>query len=428
MEALPPYMLKYIDLGDHTSFAGLEENHGEIGCAKCHGGDPEAANSNDAHASDFLADPSANPVSGCGNSECHPGIATSFAGSMHLNIWGERQQLADRAGYADFASCPADIQTEFNAECTSCHATCGDCHISRPNSVHGGLVDNHRFLATPDKENNCEACHGSRVGVDFEGSIAGVRRDVHNSAWQGETNSCTYICHSGDEMHADGSMRSGRYDRSAETPACTQCHLQSSPPSDPANIYHQYHWPAEILEGNSDVADNRRLDCYVCHSQEYNNCDACHVSGVWTQDEEYHERNPYTTFKIGNNVNNAENDKGKYVVVRHIPVARDTYAPWGLPELGAYDEIPNWKYTSPHNSQQWTRQTAGSVDGPDEEPDVMTCFVYCHLQDMFTGEFLPQNRELYLTQTDLADPHYVDDPSANMEVIVDGVVPDNWIE
>ena len=425
MEALPPYMLKYINLGSQTSFAGLDENHGTIGCAKCHGGDPEAATAADAHASDFQADPSANPIDGCGNADCHQSISTSFAGSMHLNIWGERQQLADRAGYTDFASCPADIQSEFNAECTSCHATCGDCHISRPNSVGGGLVDNHVFLATPEKENNCEACHGSRVAVDFEGSTIGVRRDVHNTAWQGQENSCTFVCHSGNEMHADGSMRSGRYDPGPHTPTCTQCHLQSS------NLYHSFHWPGPISGDNDPVDPDHQLDCYVCHSQEYNNCDACHVAGAWTEDEEYHERNPYTTFKIGYNINDSENDKGKYVLVRHIPVARDTYEPWGLPELSSlseFDEIPNWKYTSPHNIQKWTRQTAGPDEAPVDDPDVLTCFVNCHLLNMFTDDPLPQNLDLFLTEDDLADPHYVDEPVANLEVVVDDVVPDNWIE
>jgi hypothetical protein len=47
---------------------------------------------------------------------------------------------------------------------------------------------------------------------------------------------------------------------------------------------------------------------------------------------------------------------------------------------------------------------------------------------MFTDDPLPQNLDLFLTEDDLADPHYVDEPVANLEVVVDDVVPDNWIE
>ncbi|MBL7032787.1 MAG: hypothetical protein ISR91_01455 [Candidatus Delongbacteria bacterium] len=418
MEAVPPWRLKYINLGSLDDFSELDVNHGAIGCANCHGGDPAASTLNDAHGADFLADPSEDPVTGCGNSECHPALASSYAGSMHLNLWGERQQLADRAGYADFASCPTDLQNSFNGECTSCHATCGDCHISRPNSVGGGLVDNHIFYKTPDREDNCEACHGSRVAVDYEGQIQGVRRDAHSSAgW-----SCTFVCHVGDEMHADASTRNGRYDHGDESVTCTQCHLQGY-----YNIYHLKHWPGEVFSGNPPISPDKRHDCFVCHAQEYNNCDACHTAGVWTTDEEYHERNPYTAFKIGYNINDAQNDRGKYVVVRHVPVTRDTYAPWGLLELTAYDDIPNWKYATPHNIQRWTRQTAGSVDGPDTEPTTETCFTFCHPYNHLSGEPLVENRELFLTHVDLADPHYADDPSANWNVIVDDVVPSGWI-
>jgi len=418
VEAVPPWQLKYIGLGSHDSFAELDPNHGNIGCATCHGGDPNAYTATEAHGTDFLADPASDPITSCGSVDCHPDLAADFTGSIHMNIWGMKQQLADRAGYADFNSCPADLQTEFNGECASCHATCGDCHISRPNSVGGGLVDNHIFLATPDRQDNCQACHGSRVGVDFEGQHEDVVKDIHR--WNGFQ--CE-DCHSGEEMHADVTGSLGRYFLGELTPACTDCHYQESPAGE-TNVYHAQHWPG------GDIELEWRHDCYVCHSQAYNNCDACHVGGVWKTNEDYHERNPYELFKIGRNItyDTADyDDRGHYVAVRHAPVVRDTYAPWGLLELAAFDEIPNWKYATPHNTQLWTRQTGGSVDGPEVTPTTDNCFINCHPHNHVAQKPLPQNRVLFLTEADLAAPEYSEDPLANHEVVVDDDLPDSWV-
>ncbi len=53
--------------------------------------------------------------------------------------------------------------------------TCGDCHISQPNSVGGGLLDGHLFEQTPSPTKTCTACHGSRVGNEYLGKNMNCR-------------------------------------------------------------------------------------------------------------------------------------------------------------------------------------------------------------------------------------------------------------
>jgi len=416
VEQVAPWENVFINLRSAGSFAEVDPNHGSIGCAQCHGGDPNAATMETAHSGDFRADPSADPQAGCGS--CHGSLAEDFSTSLHFNLWGERAQVAQRAGYSSFNECPAWLQDSFNGECTACHATCGDCHVSRPNSVGGGLVDRHVFRAVPDREENCQACHGSRVAVDYSGELDGVRRDVHYPA------NCTELCHSGDEMHGDGNIYDqGRYHAQEITPRCTDCHLRwygrDQNGEELVNIYHANHWP-----GEETTNPEKRLDCYVCHAQTYNNCDACHVSGEWKTDPAYQERNPYPLFKIGRNIA-PENGKGAYVVVRHIPIARDTYANWGLetadPE--AFDAVPNWKYASPHNVRKWTPQTVGSTSVPAEPPTEANCSIYCHL----LGDNADLNRERFLTRAWMHSvPQYADDPAANDSVTVDDYLPPYW--
>jgi thiosulfate/3-mercaptopyruvate sulfurtransferase len=43
------------------------------------------------------------------------------------------------------------------------------------------------------------------------------------------------------------------------------------------------------------------------------------------------------------------------VLLRHIPIAPDTFAEYGI-ELPEYTSLPTWKYTSPHNIQRHTPQ------------------------------------------------------------------------
>ncbi len=107
------------------------------------------------------------------------------------------------------------------------------------------------------------------------------------------------------------------------------------------------------------------------------------------------------------------NHDGKFIVVRHIPVVRDGYSPWGHDELANYDVRPTWEYSSPHNIKRFTPQTTVEEGA--------NCASSCHL----TGEKAVENMEIFLWQRDV-DEDYPDESIANMPVVVDDKVPSNW--
>ncbi|MBC8400838.1 MAG: hypothetical protein H8E14_05060, partial [Candidatus Marinimicrobia bacterium] len=249
----------------------------------------------------------------------------------------------------------------FDGECASCHTTCGQCHVSRPNSVHGGFIRNHKFNRLPDPTNNCMACHGTRISIDFKGDLTG-KEDVHRLKGYSKC----LDCHK-EDFHADASMYESRYHMADIDgyPTCKGCHSSVAV----SNNYHIQHWP-ETGEG---------LSCYVCHSQPYYNCNSCHTAGEWKEGygsignhvniggRAYRE---FPDFKIGFNYDQSLHE-GKWIVVRHIPISRDSYEPWGHNDLAYFEVRPTWEYTSPHNIRRFTAQT-DTTGGP-------TCSDNCHV-------------------------------------------------
>jgi len=115
--------------------------HAFIGCTACHGGVP-SYDMDTAHQG-MIEDPSADPVTGCGN--CHPNIAPYAENSLHMTLAGYDTVLYER-------SIPENHEAIEEMEvyhCNNCHATCGDCHVSQPDSVGGGLLEGHVFVRTP---------------------------------------------------------------------------------------------------------------------------------------------------------------------------------------------------------------------------------------------------------------------------------------
>ena len=253
---------------------------------------------------------------------------------------------------------------KYEGQCTKCHTTCGQCHISRPESVGGGFLNGHMFQTQPSTMNNCTACHGSRVGEEYLGQREGYKADVH---WNPGGKQCVF-CHDGAEMHASGTTYDKRYDV-AEMPQCVNCHSGAAT----ANDYHQTHWDD--------------LQCQVCHSQEYKNCYNCHA-GIGLEE-------PSTLgFKIGLNPLPSAARSWDYVVLRHVPVNPTTFDDWGL-SLPDFDSLPTWKYASPHNIRLNTPQTDTTGTG--------NCYEACH-----------GNSDLFLDVSDLRDYEI----NANQNVIV----------
>jgi len=403
---LEPWEKVYIGLGRNgKSYADVDPVHALIGCVNCHGG-TEPAGFEQAHDSTLIHDPSTNPEQNC--NPCHKQIVETNKNSMHTMAWGERTTIAQRelgadADHDDFDGLDSVLTDGFDGECTSCHTTCGQCHVSRPNAVHGGFIDNHTFNRIPDQTDNCMACHGTRIAVDYKGTLVGNKPDVHYM----DGKQCWY-CHQ-EDMHADASSYATRYHMvdMAGYPTCEGCHSAEVA----SNYYHGAHWPG------SGVG----LSCFVCHSQPYYNCNSCHSGGEWRDGYvsiggdvnagggDYLE---YPGFRIGYNYNQDLHD-GKWIVVRHIPVSVDSYEPWGHNTLAAYDARPTWEYSSPHNIRRFTAQT--------DTTGGVTCSENCHL----TGAKAELNGKRFLWQS-FIDSAYTDEVGANLPVVVDDHLPSGW--
>lgn len=331
-----------------------EDTHAEINCTDCHGGQ-SVDDMADAHTG--LVSEAASSPETC--TRCHDDDGlTDFNNSLHNTLRGYDTALYARSAPEHHATLEA---MEAN-HCNSCHATCGDCHVSQPSAVGGGLLEGHVFVETPSMSRNCTACHGSRVKNEYYGTHEDVPSDVHFRARM----SCTE-CHDADEMHGMGLEKiADRYD-GTQQPTCESCH-------------------EDVIGENATVFEHKKHDtdlvsCQVCHSTSYTNCTNCHV-------EQNEDGVPFFTvedhslgFYIGLNPEPTDERPYKYVPVRHVPVDPDSFSFYGEDLLPNFDSQPTWVYATPHNIQRIAPQaercrschenddvflTADKVD-PDEQ-------------------------------------------------------------
>jgi hypothetical protein len=172
--------------------AFLATDHGELTCIECHSG-TNVADKDQAHAG-MIASPSEQPDIYC--AECHeedicriPECIAQYAG-----------RLLDDDQRPQWEMCPKitlHLDTMFNNHCATCHTSCGECHVSQPKNVGGGLFTGHVFEKTPPMTRSCTACHGSRVGNEFLGKNEGFPGDVHFR----EARMNCVKCHEGAELH-----------------------------------------------------------------------------------------------------------------------------------------------------------------------------------------------------------------------------------
>jgi thiosulfate/3-mercaptopyruvate sulfurtransferase len=263
----------------------------------------------------------------------------------------------------------------FQKDCAGCHVSCGDCHISSPKNVGGGLIRAHRVNRTPDMVKNCTACHGSRIGDEYYGNNDYAGADVHRVP---HFMDCM-DCHTGDEMHGDGSRPQHRYEV-ANMVRCEDCHADV----ESANAYHNVHW------GD--------MSCQVCHSQTYKGCNGCHVGEGITGSS-------YPIFKIGRTTR-PQDRPIPYQLLRHVPVAVDTYEGWGLDNLDDFAAVPTWKLTTPHNIRRWTERTEVAEGG--------SCGSVCHT-----------SQEWFLRAADLEGLSEAE-RQANLPYIVPDGPPTSW--
>ncbi len=332
--------------------------HGQIPCADCHAGDQTATDKAVAHEG-LVDNPSNDPDATCG--ECHPNVVAMNEYSLHTSLQGYWTVLDQRVIPEDHEQ----VETMFGNHCNSCHSSCGECHVSQPNLVGGGLIEGHLFNETPSMTRNCTACHGSRVGNEYLGKHEDLRPDVHFR--QGRM-SCV-DCHSGHEMHGQPAN-------------CEECHTgpeaQSVPPAD--HRYSGVQSPrcetchVQVALGDDGIEMHEQhsgdLSCQVCHSIAYTSCDGCHVAiSETTGNAFYATDGSYLDFKIGKNPLRSFDRPYEYVTLRHVPVSTDAFDFYGEALQKNFDALPTWTYTTPHNIQLETPQTE-SCEACHENPDL----------------------------------------------------------
>ncbi len=312
---------------DAEAFAATE--HGQMPCTTCHAG-AESPDKEVAHAG-LVAAPSADPGASCG--ACHPEVSAAYPKTLHSTLQGYWTVLDQRSD-------AEALEGMFGNHCASCHASCGDCHVSRPRSVGGGLIEGHVFRQTPSLTQNCTACHGSRVGNEFLGKHEGLKPDVHFS----QARMTCVNCHEGAQLHGMGAEPAGdhRYD-GPQRPTCQSCHQ-------------------EVVTGQTEILmhdlHGEKLSCQVCHSISYTSCDGCHV-GISddTGRPFFQTEGSYLAFLIGRNPLQSETRPYAYVPVRHVPIASTSFEFYGPGLLPNFESLPTWKYATPHNIQRNTPQT-----------------------------------------------------------------------
>jgi nitrate/TMAO reductase-like tetraheme cytochrome c subunit len=351
--------------------ACLTSVHNAQNCIGCHGGVDGTKDMNIAHQG-VVADPLENSDQVC--AVCHVDAAKTAANSLHTTLAGYHTALTARG--ADFED--ARMEEAFNNHCDTCHTTCGQCHISRPNFTGGGLIQGHKVKQIASSTDTCEACHGTRVSNEYKGKNEGVQASVHYI----KAGMACVDCHDVTAYHGDGTAYASRYDGAA-SPNCLDCH-----PEVAAN-------KGKIEQHDIHLG---KVDCTVCHvSGPYKNCYNCHV-GVDQNGLAYSKTDDsQMLFKIGRNPLKSEDRPWDYVLVRHIPVVPDTFAFYGQDLLSTFDNVPTWKYATPHNIQRITPQNQ-SCESCHDNPALF----------LMAGDVDPQERQ------------------ANAAVIVDEVPPSSW--
>jgi hypothetical protein len=311
-----------------------DENHGEIACHECHGGNPEDPNWKTAHK-DVVKDPTfPDATAACG--DCHDEISAHYQKSLHATLKPYKAVIAKRASSRGIIG--EKVAGAMNTHCYTCHSSCGQCHISRPDSVGGGFLESHFFKRKPPMQEVCTACHGSRIEKEYLGGHEGTSPSVHRQKYM----KCDK-CHTGEEMHGNGKEYANRFEVE-HRPSCVSCH-ESIYEKDAKNVItHRIH--------------KGKTSCHVCHSQPYNNCASCHVGKDKNGLAFYKTKGSWFTFKIGINPLRSEERPEKFVTLRHVPVYPGTFDFYEKDVLSNFNAVPTWKLATPHNIQLKTPQNA----------------------------------------------------------------------
>jgi len=369
VEPLAPHEKVFVD----SSFAE-DENHGQLGCEECHGGNPDDPDWKTAHEG-VTRDPSyPDPAETCG--ACHDDIAEYYQKSLHVSLSPFKKTVDIRANRSPEIFRKVNMARETH--CTECHSSCGQCHISRPNTAGGGFLEGHLFQKRPPVHTVCTACHGSRIEKEYFGKNKGIAPDIHRQKYF----KCGK-CHTADEMHGDGKDYANRYEVE-NGPKCLDCHTGIYEPKAQNAKEHWVH--------------KDQVSCQVCHSLPYKNCSGCHVGRDKNGLPFYKTERTFLEFKIGLNPLKSAKRPERFVTLRRVPVAHGTFDSYTKNGLSNFDMLPVWKLATPHNIRRQTPQnkTCNACHGKPElfllKQDIEEQYLPANKAVFVPPEFIPRKR------------------------------------
>jgi len=314
--------------------------HASRSCVDCHNGVAAANTSEAAHTNGWIADPTADGGTTCAGSGCHDAaMVEEFKNSLHYTVSGINNGLCERL--KDTPDAQATFDTQF-PRCNSCHATCGQCHVSKPNTAGSGLLKGHKFVKSPDTKETCSPCHHT------SGPLY-MRSDTHYLDQKMECIAC----------HTDSTEFHGR--AVADMPD-TIVHTDGSgkiidlsatnigPKSEPdmkSGIVKvtcaKCHASETAAHGTTAFDHSSELDCYACHASVYPNCTGCHSGKVGLTED-----------KAVIGLSEPGNPDSKLTTLVHNPPATDMYGPNSpvVIDLEATSTKSFWGSYSAHSVQR----------------------------------------------------------------------------
>lgn len=294
-----------------------KDPHFENGCVFCHKGDAKSIDQETAHKG-IVKRPSAD-LKLCG--DCHDDIAKTYSNSLHYNVSGLLGKTSKRLSKNEEKMFKDKV---FGQSCRSCHASCGDCHVSLPSvkGIRNDFIAGHRFVKKNESK-TCALCHGGRVYPEYTGKLSGTP-DVHFQ--KGMT--CT-SCHKKVQLHGDGNIYMNK-DEVINRPKCRDCHKKGKEAKAVAKLAHEKH------EG--------KVSCQGCHVQAaYTGCYSCHNGKA-----------SFSKPSLILGVNPV--DRKSLTTLRAIPVTRDIFAKYGI-KMEKFDESPDYRQAPIHNIRKSTDRT-----------------------------------------------------------------------
>ncbi len=256
-------------------------SHGTIACQDCH---TETTSTDDAWHPAILTRPSEDGGTVCAG--CHgDALVERFQHSLHFTVNGIARGLVSRLAQTPDAQAQFDAMHNGEEGCSSCHASCGSCHVNQPEFAGGGLADGHAFAKTPDPEKTCHTCHYENAEIHLEVDVhakAGLScLDCHQDETEFHGQPLDSVAKDTLWSNGPAHLTQGHYaqtqKRDTVKARCVDCH------ADKAEDH------TSLLTGKPALINhNDKLDCISCHTQPYATCYGCHSGeevdsiGGWT--------------------------------------------------------------------------------------------------------------------------------------------------